>query len=210
MTGKRKVTKAASTRAATMEIRGDPGASIERRLADVATDGTAGNAMTVRTFAHGSFGELHATECLDALRASVKAVQGGDLAGAEAMLVAQAAALNAIFGEMARRAALNMGEYLDATDRYMRLALKAQSQCRATLETLATIKNPPVVFARQANIAHGPQQVNNGLASAAGATKSLTESSTEIASPPAVNPDPAEALTQTLCALGDQAVDIGN
>ena len=44
----------------------------------------------------------------------------------------------------------------------MRLALKAQSQCRATLETLATIKNPPVVIARQANISSGPQQVNNG------------------------------------------------
>jgi hypothetical protein len=42
----------------------------------------------------------------------------------------------------------------------MRMALKAQSQCRQTLETLATIKNPPVVFARQANIAQGPQQVN--------------------------------------------------
>ena len=46
---------------------------------------------------------------------------------------------------------------------YLRLALKAQGQCRATLETLATIKNPPTVFARQANIANGPQQVNNGV-----------------------------------------------
>ncbi len=52
-------------------------------------------------------------------------------------------------------------EHMDHLDRYLRLALKAQSQCRATLETLATIKNPPAVFARQANIAHGPQQVNN-------------------------------------------------
>ena len=43
----------------------------------------------------------------------------------------------------------------------MKCALRAQSQCRATLETLATIKNPPV-FAKQANIARGPQQVNNG------------------------------------------------
>jgi len=51
---------------------------------------------------------------------------------------------------------------LEAADKYLRLALKAQGQCRATLETLAAIKNPPVVFARQANIAHGPQQVNNG------------------------------------------------
>lgn len=40
-------------------------------------------------------------------------------------------------------------------------ALRAQAQSRATLETLAAIKNPPAVFAGQANIAHGPQQVNN-------------------------------------------------
>jgi hypothetical protein len=43
----------------------------------------------------------------------------------------------------------------------MRLALKAQGQCRATVETIATIKNPPVVFAKQVNITSGPQQVNN-------------------------------------------------
>jgi hypothetical protein len=42
------------------------------------------------------------------------------------------------------------------------MAMKAQNQCRMTLETLSTIKNPPVVYAKQANIAHGPQQVNNG------------------------------------------------
>jgi hypothetical protein len=57
---------------------------------------------------------------------------------------------------------MNMGEYIKAADTYLRLALKAQSQCRATLETLATIKNPPIVYARQANIANGPQQINNG------------------------------------------------
>jgi len=51
---------------------------------------------------------------------------------------------------------------------YLRLALKAQSQCRTTLETLAVIKNPaPVAFVRQANIAHGPQQVNNTAMSVA-------------------------------------------
>ena len=45
----------------------------------------------------------------------------------------------------------------------MRLALKAQSQCRATLQTLAEVKNPPVVYARQANVTSGPQQINNGV-----------------------------------------------
>jgi hypothetical protein len=63
---------------------------------------------------------------------------------------------------MARRSALNMGEYLNSADTYMRLALRAQSQCRTTLEALAEIKNPrAVAFVKQANIAHGHQQVNN-------------------------------------------------
>lgn len=44
----------------------------------------------------------------------------------------------------------------------MRLALKAQAQCARTIEVLAAIKNPPVIYAKQANIANGPQQVNNG------------------------------------------------
>jgi hypothetical protein len=45
----------------------------------------------------------------------------------------------------------------------MRLGLKAQSQCRTTIEALALLKNPPnVAFVRQANIANGHQQVNNG------------------------------------------------
>jgi hypothetical protein len=59
-----------------------------------------------------------------------------------------------------------MGHSVEVVETYLRLALKAQSQCRATLETLAVIKNPqPVAFVHQANIAHGPQQVNNAAAS---------------------------------------------
>ena len=84
------------------------------------------------------------------------------MAGPEAMLVTQAHALDSIFTELARRSALNMGEYIEASEKYMRLALKAQAQCRATIETLAALKNPPIVIARQANISNGPQQVNNG------------------------------------------------
>ena len=42
----------------------------------------------------------------------------------------------------------------------------------AQLETLANIKNPPTVFAQQANIAHRPQQVNNGMPSRAEKTES--------------------------------------
>jgi hypothetical protein len=63
---------------------------------------------------------------------------------------------------------------------YLRLALKAQNQCRMTLETLATIKNPPAVFAKQANIAHGPQQVNNGAETLAPAREEKTIQSNEL------------------------------
>src|SRR5262245_36216626 len=50
---------------------------------------------------------------------------------------------------------------LDHLDRYMRLALRAQSQCRATCEALAALRNPPV-FPRQTNIAV-QQVVTNGM-----------------------------------------------
>ncbi|MFO1266895.1 MAG: hypothetical protein U1F67_09045 [Rubrivivax sp.] len=103
---------------------------------------------------------------MDRLAEDVKDVWAGDMRQAEAMLYGQAHALQTIFVSLARRAALNIGEHMGATETYLRLALKAQGQCRATLETLAAIKNPPVLFARQANIAHGPQQVNNGTAPA--------------------------------------------
>lgn len=101
-----------------------------------------------------------------ALRAALEdqatAVHRGELEQVETMLLAQSCALESIFMELARRAASNFGTNTDAAERYMRMALKAQSQCRANLETLANIKRPPTLFATQANITSGPQQVNNG------------------------------------------------
>ena len=94
--------------------------------------------------------------------------------------MAQAPTLDAIFGNCARRAALNMGEYATAAEMYLRLALKAQSQCQTTLETLAKIKNAPTVFARQANIAHGPQQVNNGVPAPASRAANLGNPQNEL------------------------------
>jgi hypothetical protein len=43
-----------------------------------------------------------------------------------------------------------------------------QAQCRAVLQTLFEMKNPhPVAFVKQANIANGPQQVNNEVSAPA-------------------------------------------
>jgi len=137
----------------------------ERAIADIVSSGVATNAGTAIQFSQATWGEVSLTEMVSSLHAAGNAVAGGSLESAERLLTAQAVSLNAIYGELARRASLNMGEYMDATERYLRLALKAQAQCRATLETLAAIKHPPVVFAKQANIANGPQQVNNGVLS---------------------------------------------
>jgi hypothetical protein len=96
------------------------------------------------------------------MNATARVTKDGDMREPEAMLYGQAVALQTIFTSLSRRAALNAGEYINATETYLRLALKAQAQCRATLETLHEMKNPrPVAFVQQANIAHGPQQVNN-------------------------------------------------
>jgi hypothetical protein len=83
----------------------------------------------------------------------------------ESMLASQAIALDAVFTGYARRSKSNAeAGYGDAAERYMRLALKAQNQCRTTIDTLSTIKNPrPTLITKQANIAHGPQQVNNNF-----------------------------------------------
>lgn len=67
-------------------------------------------------------------------------------------------------------------EYLNQVELNLRLALKAQAQCARTVEVLAAMKNPPIIFANQANIAQGHQQINNGNQSATHARKTKNPS----------------------------------
>ncbi|WP_374662124.1 hypothetical protein [Inhella sp.] len=148
-----------------LEVVERPGVSQDTHFAELVTAGDATNALTALRFVQGDLGELSLTHMVKALKDCGELVNGGDMKAAERMLNGQAIALNAIFAELARRAHINMGSHLGAMESYLRLALKAQSQSRATLETLAAIKNPPVVYAKQANINNGgQQQVNNGTA----------------------------------------------
>lgn len=140
----------------------------QRIYAEAAMDGVCVNAMTTHHFAVNQLAGLSLDEAVFVLKDRAKAVQQGDLKQAETMLISQAVALESIFAEMARRASNNFGKNLDIAERYMRMSLKAQNQCRTTLETLAEMKSPTTVFAKQANIANGPQQVNNGVAPTGG------------------------------------------
>jgi hypothetical protein len=164
---KRKQPAKASTTAATSET---------QNRADVATHAETMAAVAAHRFAC-VVGEQDPQMLVVEMTDRIKAVTTGDMREPERMLMGQAIALQAIFASLANRAALNMGEYPQTVERYMRLALKAQSQCRATLETLATVKNPPMIFAKQANVTTGPQQINNGTAAGSCARKNETEQS---------------------------------
>jgi hypothetical protein len=129
-------------------------------LADMTLHPAANGALVAK-----AYGETFGTPELNALAISLhkttEKMLDGDMQHCEAMLLGQAHALQAIFVSLSRRAAKQ--EYLNNYEIFLRMALKAQSQCRATLQTLAEMKNPrAVAFVKQANIAHGPQQINNG------------------------------------------------
>ena len=106
-------------------------------------------------------GEADLAELIQDLDKRIDKIKDGDMSSVEAMLFGQAKVLETMFTSLARRAANNDG--LKQFQVNLSLALKAQAQCRATLEALSEIKNPrPVQFVKQANMTTGPQQVNNG------------------------------------------------
>ncbi|CAK0767824.1 conserved hypothetical protein [Gammaproteobacteria bacterium] len=133
-----------------------------RALAEAMTSPELAAFKVITATEKGNWGDdIDTPTLLQHLRDSAKTVINGNLAHCEAMLMNQAFALQALFTKLAMRGmGQNLTEHFDAD---MKIALRAQSQCRATLETLAAIKNPPVVYARQANVTSGPQQIVNGI-----------------------------------------------
>lgn len=81
------------------------------------------------------------------------------IAMASQILAAQAITLDAMFAELARRCATNMGDYIGASERYGRLALKAQTACRSTLEALAKLHQPREQTVRHVHVNEGGQAV---------------------------------------------------
>jgi hypothetical protein len=137
------------------------------------------------------------------LRHQARAASAGDLSRSEAMLMSQATTLNALFHSLTGWALNHLKEGGNAAyfEMHMRLAFKAQCQSRAAIETLAEIKNPrQVAFIKQANIAGGNQQVNNG------ALKSSPSRARSIIRTPAAG---REVHRERLTAGHTQGVDLG-
>ena len=121
------------------------------------------SAVTLKRYS-GAGDALEMPDLVDEMRKAGDEVVGGNMGRVERMLTNQAMTLDAIFNDMAQRSG-RQGQY-KGIEVSMRLALKAQAQARSTAEALALLKNP-MPYIRQANIANGPQQVNNGQSAAA-------------------------------------------
>jgi hypothetical protein len=138
----------------------EKGQSKENKLAKLMLSPSTLNAVAAQEFIKPTAGEIDLEEAILITREKTKKVNDGDLSELEATLIAQVVSLNTIFAILAKRS--DSCNYMNQMETNLLLALKAQAQCARTIEVLAAIKNPPVVFAKQANIAHGHQQVNNG------------------------------------------------
>lgn len=126
--------------------------------------------VVISSFKNLAGGDVDRLAMLDALNESMQEVKNGDLVGLEKMLLGQATALQAMFTSFVVRASDQAKGANFQT--YMSLALKAQNQSRATISALVDLKYPrQATFVKQANIANGPQQVNNGAAAGADCEK---------------------------------------
>lgn len=151
-----------------------PGQTIEKLTADATVNPALNAAFVVDTYrANILSNEVEMVSLVEALRASMDKSAAGDLSGLEAMLIGQATALQTIFVSLAKRA--HHQQYQRHLEAFLGLALKAQAQSRATIQAVIDLKFPrQATFVKQANIAHGPQQVNNGP-NLSGAEKSESE-----------------------------------
>lgn len=120
------------------------------------------HAVSASAFAEKVLGDNEGPGIMDFvghMQSATTKAESGDLAIASRLLAAQAITLDNMFTELARRTAANMGEFINAAERYGRLALKAQSNCRATLEALAKLHQPREQTVRHVHVNDGGQAI---------------------------------------------------
>ena len=119
------------------------------------------NASLLEPFAKPITNEIDLLSLVVTLDKNIEEIKSGNMSSLEAMLISQAQALQTIFVSLGMKASGQ--SQLKHYTAFMTLALKAQSQSRATIQALVELKYPKqIAFVKQANIAQGNQQVNNG------------------------------------------------
>lgn len=145
-----------------LEVKGDDGESREATIARLALTPGIRHAALGNSFAASLFSPNHSLAITDSAAlfgdAMARARQG-DKAFASDILAAQAMALDTMFTELAGRSFANLGQYVDAAERYMKLALKAQANCRATLEALAKLHQPREQIVKHVHVNEGGKAI---------------------------------------------------
>lgn len=155
------------------------GMTTEQAVAHAAVHSGANAAYVIDAFQGSLLGnDVHFASLIEAVDKCIERSADGDLRKLEGMLVGQATALQTIFASLARRAAGQSS--LKHLESLLGLALKAQAQSRATVQAVIDLKYPrQTVFAKQANVSNGPQQVNNGVAESRSSTRAREAVETE-------------------------------
>ena len=130
------------------------------RYAKISLSASTMSAVLSADFSKSMFPDVELADSISALGEKITTIQNGDMQPIEAMLIGQAQALQTMFVSLGRQAVTKTG--LQQYTAFMNLALKAQSQSRATIQALIELKYPKqATFVKQANIANGNQLVNN-------------------------------------------------
>lgn len=136
-------------------------ASDDELTARVMTNGQC-NAVVVQQYLHFVNGGSNVQALSEVSMKQAQAIGGGDFSSLEHMLLTQATALQAMFVDLATRA--KRQDRFDGIQTMTTLALKCAAQSRQAVTALAELRMPKtVMFAKQANVTTGPQQVNNGV-----------------------------------------------
>lgn len=84
-----------------------------------------------------------------------------DMKRMEDVLFAQASSLNALFENLARTSLKDLGRCFDSSTNYMRLALKAQAQCRVTFSVYEAMRKTSMEAHQAAQQSQNNQEVSS-------------------------------------------------
>ena len=156
----RKTTTPKAARVATAEdpARKAQAADDEMNTARVMQNGQC-NAAVVQSYLHFVNDGSNVLALSKVSMKDAVAIGSGDLSSLEHMLLTQATALQAMFVDLALRA--KRQDRFDGIQILTALALKCAAQSRQAVTALAELHQPrSVMFAKQANVSSGPQQIN--------------------------------------------------
>ena len=144
------------------KVKPEPGEVEGTSVARTTLDPVVRHANLATWIAGNAFSDTPKTTILastEALQSIVAEAQAGDMNMASRLLASQAITLDTLFTELTRRAVSNLGQYPDAVERYLRLALRAQSNCRTTVEALTKLHQPREQTVRHVHVNEGGQAV---------------------------------------------------